>query len=366
MSSSREKKTKQSYDLDDLLEEDQTIPSQQYAIISYLLPDPERNELDRVMFKFRGAYRTMEECQKKADRLSKMDENSSGVVSLNVIHTGQWGRLESQDEIAKNNDVEFDYQNELMNDMMKGKKEQKEKVDEEFETRRELRRDQLKFDGSKEGQKYLNSLKETIVSIRDRYQKLQSDLETHLESKEYVEKRLVYNQQNAIVLQNLKNDNNSEIPEFAESENIKAERLKVLNESIKKNQEQKEFLGEQLELLISQKNNINEFSLENQIEINKNEIKYSLENQKYIEDKINYTKQQIQETKKMIEKRDIEDSIDNVKELKDKDAKFKKECLIEAAKIMYSKDKDNSTSNTKDVYTIPKLGNTDDYEKSFE
>ena len=36
---------KKTMNIEDLLDEDPSIPSQTYGIISYLLPDPEKNEL---------------------------------------------------------------------------------------------------------------------------------------------------------------------------------------------------------------------------------------------------------------------------------------------------------------------------------
>lgn len=334
--------TVKNVNLEDLLDEDPLIPSQQYALISYILPDPGKNELDRVMFKFRGAYRTIDECKRKADALSRKSEQH--YVSINCIETGMWGRLESAEEIANNKDVDVEYKNELMNEMMQGHRDQKDKVDEEFQDRKKFKTQQIKFDGTKEGQKYLNSIKEHMISINDRLERYKSELEEYKQNQEYVEKRLIFNKVMKAKLANLKETDTS----FKDSEELRGEIVNSIEEQIKEHNREKAILDKKIEELDILKNEKLEMSLDKQLEVNEHEIKYSEDNKQYCIEKIAQLKKDIEETQNLLEERKLED-------LKEKEKP--QQSLQDAAKFLAESSID---------FSKIELKNPDDYLNSFE
>lgn len=330
-------------DLDDILDEDPSIASQQFAVISYVLPEEGRNELDRTLFKFRGAFRTIDECKKRAKNLKNMSENE--YIMLHYIEAGKWGRLKTNDEILNDETIDLDYENEMMNDMMKGKREQREKVNTEHEERKKYRKKQLEFDGTKEGQKYLNSLKESIVSIRDRLDKHKNDLKFEVENSVYVEKRIKYFEDLKVKLQSLigtetVSEETSEALKV--SEQLRKQTITETDSEIKELLEQKEFIEKRIKELEVTKNNIENFSIEKQIEVNDEQIKYALENRQVMKEKIQKIRDVIKETELIAKETEKEDQAKQQKDLQN-------QSIYHAAQ----------------EYSKIKLGSPDDYENSF-
>lgn len=331
-------------DLDDILDEDPSIASQQFAVISYVLPEEGRNELDRTLFKFRGAFRTIDECKKRAKNLKNMTENE--YIMLHYIEAGKWGRLKTNDEILTDETIDLDYENEMMNDMMKGQREQKEKVNTEHEERKKYRKKQLEFDGTKEGQKYLNSLKESIVSITDRLDKQKNDLQFEVENSVYVEKRLKYFEDLKIKLQNLIREETSTSSETVEalkvSEQLRKQTMSETDAEIKELLEQKDFIEKRIKELEVTKNNVENFSIEKQISVNDEQIKFAYENREAMKERVQKLRDTIKETQLLAEKTEAEDREKQKKDLN-------QQSIYHAAQ----------------EYSKIKLGSPDDYESSF-
>lgn len=277
----------------DVLAEDPQIVSQQFALFSYLLPDPKKNELERVMIKFRGAYRTQEECKHHAERLSKLDEHR--YINIYNIECGKWGCLFNDEELA-NQEIDIEYSNELMSQMMAGYREQKDKVDKEYSERKDYRKKQLEFDSSKEGQKYLETIEENIISIKDRLEKHKDDLKLNLENIIYVEKRLKYNQDLDIKLKEIR-DTNAVI---AEGDQLLNENLSEINEEITK-------LEERIKVLKEQRGTTERKTIDMRIKDNADLIQYSIDNKVYIQDKINEIKENIKKEQELIKERELRD-----------------------------------------------------------
>jgi hypothetical protein len=275
----------------DILAEDPIISSQQYGIFSYILPDPTKNELHRPMIKFRGSYRTREECKHNAERLSKLDEHK--YVNIYEIALGKWGSLLTQEEL-ENEEIDIEYSNELMQEMMQGYRDQKDKVDTEYSQRKDHRLEQLKFDSSKEGQKYLNSMEENIVSVKDRLEKYKEDLELNIENMVYVEKRLKYNQ-----------DLGEKLAEIAVSKDhaLKENDLFVQENIIEIDREIAN-LEARIATLKEKKVVTEKISIEGRIKNNLELINYSKDNKIYLQDKIDTLRESIKNTQTAIENRE--------------------------------------------------------------
>lgn len=323
-------------DLEDLLEEDPLIATQQYCVISYILPDPAKNELDRPLMKFRGAFRTIDECKKRAKKISSMEENK--YVMLNYVEVGKWGRLKTFEELINDKDVDIDYEDELMNEMMKGHRSQKEKVDTEERERQEYRKKQLTFDGTKEGQKYLNSLKESIVSVQDRLEKYKNDLKYNVENAVLVEKRIKYYKDLEEKMNALLTDTNSEI---AKSELFRKQTVEESSQEITDLLNMKLAIEERIKQIDEAKTNVDNFSIESQIKLNQEQIENCTKTNDEIKQKIQDLRKSIKATEELVKERTLEEQHDS-----------RKEALVHAAK-------EYSAANIK-------LGEIDDYEKSFE
>jgi hypothetical protein len=316
---------KTTMNIEDLLTEDPSIPGQNYAIISYILPQPGKNELDRVMFKFRGAYRTLEECEKKAKQLANKEEHN--YINIYSIQVGSWGRLLSPEEIAENkDDIDIDYENEMMNDMMKGYRAQKDKVDKEYEDRKKFRLKQLKFDSSKEGQEYMKNVRENLISIENRLQKYKEDIIYNNETLEYVNKRLETNQNIIEELTNIADDPDFET-KIKENEEFINEFNKQKQQEISRLEAEREKIDASIVKLQKLKETTDTHSIHARIKENQDLIDYSLKNKITLKNKIQELQKLVKETEAEIEQRKKEEEILATGQLT-------KESLIEAAKHM--------------------------------
>lgn len=159
----------------DYLDEDPVISSQKYAILSYVITDKS------PMVKFRGAYSSVEECASKIKRLQNIDQ----YFHMFIVEVGKWGALLTEEELEKQQ-IDKEFINDQMNDMMKKYKEEKTKANDEFEKRKRSMVENAIKDGTKEGQEALSSKKEHVISVRDRLKsseeiilQINSDLEKY-------------------------------------------------------------------------------------------------------------------------------------------------------------------------------------------
>lgn len=166
----------------DYLDEDDVISNQKYAVLSYVLPSTNQSVkakgkklegFETPMIKFRGAFSSIEECNRRIKKL----QNTDTYFHMFVIEVGKWGGLLTPEEIDKNDNVQTVYKNEQMNEFMKGYREQKDKADEHYHERKRLMREKAEADGSKEGQALLAGEKENPLSIKKRLEDSKQFLE---------------------------------------------------------------------------------------------------------------------------------------------------------------------------------------------
>ena len=180
--------------LEDYLDEDKPIPNQKFFVLSYLLPG-ENNEIEVPMIKMRGVYKTMEECRSKIESLKNIDK----YFHMYISEVGKWGGLFDDETVAKLDNVDVQYREEIMNNMMRGYKENKDKADLDFIERTRIMKEKAKFEGTPEGQEYLAKLREEPVSVKARLDSVNfqlKDLNERIAELENIKKATeeVYNQ----------------------------------------------------------------------------------------------------------------------------------------------------------------------------
>lgn len=149
--------------LEDYLTEDPEIYNQKYFVLSYLLPN-KTNELEHPIIKVRGSYKSYEECEKRVNKLKSMDS----YFNMYICEVGKYGSLMTDDEIKKTDDIDIQYRESVLNNMVKEYTENKDKADSEFEKRKQLMLKKAKLEGSKEGQELLKSQKENPMTVKTR------------------------------------------------------------------------------------------------------------------------------------------------------------------------------------------------------
>ena len=134
----------------DYLDEDPVIPSQQYFILSYILPS-KKNELQTPMIKIRGCYKTKEECESKIKKLQQIDK----MFNMFVVDVGKWGSLLTDEQIEKDTEIDVKYRDSRLNEIFKSIKEEKLKEEEEEAKRIEFAKKKTEIESSKVFQNYL-------------------------------------------------------------------------------------------------------------------------------------------------------------------------------------------------------------------
>jgi predicted nuclease with TOPRIM domain len=109
-------------------------------------------------------YKTMEECRSKIESLKNIDK----YFHMYISEVGKWGGLFDDETVAKLDNVDIQYREDIMNTMMREYKENKDKADLDFIERTRIMKERAKFEGTPEGQEYLASLKEEPVSVKAR------------------------------------------------------------------------------------------------------------------------------------------------------------------------------------------------------
>ena len=134
----------------DYLDEDPVIPSQQYFILSYILPGP-KNELQTPMIKIRGCYKTKSECESKIKKLQQIDK----MFNMFVVDVGKWGSLLTDEQIEKDTEIDVKYRDSRLNEIFKNIKEEKLKEEQEELKRIEFAKKKTEIESSKIFQNYL-------------------------------------------------------------------------------------------------------------------------------------------------------------------------------------------------------------------
>jgi hypothetical protein len=158
--------------IEDYLQEDPPVYNQNFFVMSYLLPSS-NNELEFPVIKMRGAFKTIEECQNRINKLKNIDS----YFDMYVCEVGKFGSLLSSEEIKKNEQIDVEYREAQLNNMVKSYKENKDKVDQEFEARKKRLSDLAKYQGTKEGQQELSKQKENPIAVKTRVETLSAHLE---------------------------------------------------------------------------------------------------------------------------------------------------------------------------------------------
>ena len=175
----------------DYLDEDPTISTQKYCVVSVLTPKNFKDvdsKSTMSTFKVRGSYETIEEAQTRIKFLNSLDPN----VNIYLAEVGKWCPFDDDPEKAK----DAVYQNEELNRLMKGYKENQEKAKEHFEQRKsemvsnELKdtkekKEKLKAEESKKKEEALHmedAIKEKEKEVTEKEEKV-------VESKKVVEKK---------------------------------------------------------------------------------------------------------------------------------------------------------------------------------
>jgi hypothetical protein len=132
----------------DFLDEDAPISNQKFFVLSYVLPkDPVK---EQPLFKVRGSFSTIDECEKRIKKLQYSDK----YFNMFIAEVGKWGTLFNEEQI-RTHDIDAVYANEKMNEIIKGYKENKDKADQEYQERKEFMEKKAREEGTKEGQKKL-------------------------------------------------------------------------------------------------------------------------------------------------------------------------------------------------------------------
>jgi hypothetical protein len=158
--------------IEDYLQEDPPVYNQNFFVMSYLLPNS-NNELEFPVFKMRGAFKTVEECQTRINKLKNIDS----YFNMYICEVGKFGSLLTDDELQKNDQIDVEYREAQLNNMVKSYKENKDKVDTEFEARKKRMAELAKFEGTKEGQEFLASQKENPIAVKTRVETLSAHLD---------------------------------------------------------------------------------------------------------------------------------------------------------------------------------------------
>ncbi len=147
--------------INDYLDEDPIIQSQQYFVLSYILPG-KNNELTTPLIKFRGAYRTVEECRSRIEKLKKMDS----MFNMFIVEAGKWGSLLTDEEINNSTEIDKEYREEKLNQIFKGLRDQQERSQELHRETLEKRRKRAEEEGTARFQNYIAFLNEQVTEVK--------------------------------------------------------------------------------------------------------------------------------------------------------------------------------------------------------
>jgi len=144
-----------SLEIEDHLEEDPQIHGQQYFVMSYVTPHSQ-NEFKVPMVKVRGSYKTYQECEKRIEKLKRVDK----IFNMYICEVGKWGSLVAENDLMKDDEIDVVYGEKQINQMFQQYKENSKKVEEDFEERKADLRKKATEEGQPLFQEYLKFLDE--------------------------------------------------------------------------------------------------------------------------------------------------------------------------------------------------------------
>lgn len=150
--------------VEDFLDEDPVISNQKFFVMSYILPEESKNELSNPIIKVRGSYSTIEDCEKRIEKLKNLDKYNN----MFICEVGKYGALLPESEFQNNDEIDVKYREAMLNTLVKEYKENKDKTDQEFEKRKEFLKKRAEYEGTIKGQEELKNKKENPVSIKAR------------------------------------------------------------------------------------------------------------------------------------------------------------------------------------------------------
>lgn len=113
----------------DYLEEDDALPSgQRFALVSFVGPDLAQKN-DMMGMKIRGCFATQDEAAAHVKKLRKQDT----IMHIYMVEVGKWMPIPPPKDVEDSAETEF--QEQYMQEMMKGYKENQEKAKTMFKER---------------------------------------------------------------------------------------------------------------------------------------------------------------------------------------------------------------------------------------
>ena len=100
--------------VEDYLDEDPVISNQKFFILSYILPESDKNELSHPVVKMRGSYSTIEDCEKRIEKLKNVDKYNN----MFICEVGKYGALLPASEFENNEDIDVKYREAMLNTLV--------------------------------------------------------------------------------------------------------------------------------------------------------------------------------------------------------------------------------------------------------
>lgn len=155
--------SKNERDLEDVLTEDPPIRNQKYFVLSYLVPGDD-NAIKYPIFKMRGAYSTIQECEKRIKTLQVSDK----YFNMYICEVGLFGALYPVSEVDKNEDIDKVYRESSLNKMISEYKKNKDDQDVEFERRKQFMAEKVKEDATET----TGTEEDPVITVKNRVAKL--------------------------------------------------------------------------------------------------------------------------------------------------------------------------------------------------
>lgn len=145
--------------MEDYLDEDPVLKTQQFVCLSFFIPGKEVDETNqdkqdsRCGIKIRGCYATMEQAEARVKELKSIDK-------LHHIYIGEVGKWLPFDPSPEESGKEI-YSDKELNELMKNYKDNREKCDEVHEERAAMMSNEAKKENKKNNKKKKNRKKST-------------------------------------------------------------------------------------------------------------------------------------------------------------------------------------------------------------
>ena len=153
----------------DYLTEDTAISGQNYCLISFVSPQGNQ-KCDVNGVKIRGSFDTLDEANARASQLREIDPD----FDIYVAAVGRW--LPWYPDASKVPEIQ--YQEEQLNNLVKGHKENEIKSKQHFEQRKRDLMERAMEEGSKEGQEALSKAMMHPLAVKTRMEETAEAIKT--------------------------------------------------------------------------------------------------------------------------------------------------------------------------------------------